>query len=86
MSFEVFGLKIVSTLSFFQTNKDVDLCSASQKPFEVLYKYTAPSDDVQRLRTIIPLLVLTEWCPFVLETLFCLSVVVHDRDSSYYKL
>ena len=32
--FEDFGLKIVSTLSFFKTIKDVDLCFISQKPFK----------------------------------------------------
>ena len=36
MPFEVFSLKIVSTLSFFQTIKDVDLCSTFRKPFNMI--------------------------------------------------
>ena len=35
MPFEVFSLKIVSTLSFFKTIKDVDLRSTSRKPFKM---------------------------------------------------
>ena len=34
MPFEVFGLTIVSTVSFFKTIKDVDLCFTSRKPFK----------------------------------------------------
>ena len=35
MPFEVFSLKIVSTLSFFKTIKDVDLCFTSRKTFKM---------------------------------------------------
>ena len=74
MPFEVFSLKIVSTVSFLKTVKDVDLCFTSRKPFksihEILYKYIASSDDVQRKRAITLHSVLTEWCPFVLYRSF----------------
>ena len=33
--FEVFSLKIVSTVSFSKTIKDVDLCFTSRKPFKM---------------------------------------------------
>ena len=56
MSIEVFSSKKVFTISFFKTIKDVDLCSTFESRLrsihEILYKYTAPSDDVQRRRTI----------------------------------
>ena len=72
MPFEVSSLKILSTVSFFKTINDVvgasHLDSHLRCIHEIIYKYTALSDDVQRKRSITLHSVLTEWCP-----LYCRS-------------
>ena len=35
MPFEVFDLKILSTVSFFKKIKDINLCFTSRKPFKM---------------------------------------------------